>query len=466
VLIEQDCLRCHAAQGYKLGEIRGGISVSVPLSTHLSEFHALAGKTAAGYGLIWGIGLFGIVAGGRKLQRSLEQERCSRVAAEAASVAKSEFLANMSHEIRTPLNGVLGMLQLLKEENTPEEQASFVDMAYDSGRRLLALLNDILDFSRMEAGELKLESQPFCTRELLSSAANVFAAACAENGLSLELRPDKDLPELLLGDEARLRQVLFNLLGNAIKFTPSGTVLVEAWARPHGTDSGRVRFYLAITDTGIGIADDKLDHMFERFTQADGSFTRRYQGAGLGLAIVKRLVELMRGTITVLSEPDHGTTIYLQITLALPPDQPHAGECASDGQPAEQAGPLRFLLVEDEEVSRLSTKLLLERLGYAITSVGDGNDAVAAWDAGSFDCVLMDIQMPEMDGVEATRIIRAMERQKGRPRTPIIALTAYAMPGDRERFLEAGMDEHVAKPVQMEELKQALRTVLAGMEGQ
>ena len=455
VLIEKDCLRCHAVQGYRLGEIRGGISVSVPLNTHLNEFHALTAKTAASYSLIWAIGLAGLVVGGRKLRHSVVQERHARLAAEAASVAKSEFLANMSHEIRTPLNGVLGMLQLLREENTPEEQASFVDMAYDSGRRLLALLNDILDFSSIEAGELKLTSEPFCTRDLLASAANVFTAACAENGLRLELAPDASLPETLMGDEARLRQVLFNLLGNAIKFTPNGSVKVEAWAKPHGTDYGRVRFYLAITDTGIGMADDKLTHMFERFTQADGSFSRRYQGAGLGLAIVKRLVELMHGTISVSSEPDHGTSFYLMLPLALPAPIPAATACDKAAASGELP-PRRMLLVEDEEVSRLATKLLLERLGYEISCAADGREAVEACRETRFDAVLMDIQMPEMDGVEATRIIRAMESQRDLPRVPIIALTAYAMPGDRERFLEAGLDEHVAKPVQMEDLKHVL----------
>ena len=467
VHIEQDCLRCHAAQGYKLGAIRGGISVSVPLATHLREFRTLTAKTAAGYGLVWAIGLAALVAGGRGLGRSMDKEREARLAAEAASVAKSEFLANMSHEIRTPLNGVLGMLQLLRDPASPEEQGSFVDMAYDSGRRLLALLNDILDFSSMEAGELKITAEPFCTRDLLTSAANVFAAACAENRLNLRVVADDSLPVTLLGDEARLRQVLFNLLANAIKFTPSGSVLVEAWVRPHGTDFGRVRLYLAITDTGIGMEDEKLGTMFERFTQADGSFTRRYQGAGLGLAIVKRLIDLMRGTITVVSETGQGTSVYLMLPLALPAPIPAAQACGVEGAKGAEARkdePRRVLLVEDEEVSRLATKLLLERLGYDVTCAANGQEAVEAWSGRRFDVVLMDIQMPVLDGVEATHIIRAMEAQRDLPRTPIIALTAYAMPGDRERFLEAGLNEHMAKPVQLEDLKHVLRLALAGFK--
>jgi len=467
VRIEKYCLLCHARQGYKENEIRGGISVSVPLATHLNEFHALAAKTSAGYGLIWAIGLTGIVSVGRRLRHSMKQERQAREAAEAASVAKSEFLANMSHEIRTPLNGVLGMLQLLKEESTPEEQTSFVDMAYDSGLRLLGLLNDILDFSRIEAGELELQNQPFCTRDLLNSATNVFAAACAEHKLKLIVRADDSLPSMLIGDEARLRQVLFNLLGNSVKFTPSGSVTLEAWAQPHGGDFEKIRFYLVISDTGIGIDDEKIGHVFERFTQVDGSFTRRYQGAGLGLAIVKRLMDLMGGSITVVSEPGQGTTFYLQAPLSLPAPAQPAKQCAADKASAEPNRPLRILLVEDEEVSRLSTKLLLQKLGYTIECAADGKEAVEAFRLAPFDCVLMDIQMPEMDGVEATRLIRALETQQGRALTPIIALTAYAMPGDRERFLDAGMNDHVAKPVQMEDLKQSLRHVLpAGKAGQ
>ncbi len=461
VLIEPGCLRCHAKQGYRLGEVRGGISVSVPLATHLREFHILTAKTATAYGLVWAIGLTGIIVGARRLKASMDTERQARVAAEAASVAKSEFLANMSHEIRTPLNGVLGMLQLLREKNSPADQASFVDMAYDSGRRLLALLNDILDFSSIETGEMKLAVTPFCTRDLLASAANVFSAACAEHGLTLTLVADESLPATLVGDEARLRQVLFNLLANALKFTPEGSVSVEAWARPHAADFGRVRLYLSIGDTGIGMEDSRLADMFEGFTQADGSFSRRYQGAGLGLAIVKRLVLLMDGTINVESEPGHGTTFHLMLPLSLPPDisTPVVDERTA---PRRDAAPKRILLVEDEEVSRLATKLLLERIGCAVTCATNGREAVEAFKADRYDCVLMDIQMPEMDGVEATRIIRALETAGDAQPTPIIALTAYAMPGDRERFLTAGLDEHVTKPVQMEDLRLIMRRVLDG----
>jgi len=457
VRTETLCLKCHAGQGYKQDDIRGGISVSVPMAGHMREFRIQAAEILGGHTLIWSIGLAGIVLGGRRLKQSIAKEHQARMEAEAASIAKGEFLANMSHEIRTPLNGVLGMLQLLKEKNSPEDQASYVDMAYESGNRLLGLLNDILDFSRVEAGELELERQPFSTRELLNSLATVFQASCAKHGLALVIAPDPALPEIMVGDEARLRQVLFNLLGNAVKFTPKGSVTVEAWARPSAAKSGVVRLYLSIIDTGIGIPDDKIGHVFERFTQVDASYTRRYQGAGLGLAIVKRLMDLMGGSIDVVSGPGEGTAFHLQVPLSLP--QTPVQKPAETQRPAaaQNAEPMRLLLVEDEEVSRLSAQVLLTRLGYEVVSVQDGLAAVEAYRKGRFQCVLMDIQMPLMNGVEATQAIRTLETQEGRPRTRIVALTAYAMPGDREHFLASGMDDYVTKPVQPEALLLALR---------
>jgi len=461
VLTEELCLKCHAQQGYKVGELRGGISVSVPLDATLASFHEQAAKTVGGHALIWAIGMAGIVFGGSRLGHSIQQEKQARRDAETANLAKGEFLANMSHEIRTPLNGVLGMLQLLKEQNTQEERDSYVDMAYDSGNRLLALLNDILDYSRVEAGELKIDRQPFRPLGLLESAAKVFRLACEKNRLDFVLKADPNLPEVLLGDEARLTQVLFNLLSNAVKFTAKGSVTLEAWARD--TNPGEVRLYLSVTDTGIGIPESKLDHVFERFTQVDASRTRRYEGAGLGLAIVKRLVQLMGGSMNVESELGLGTSFTMQVPLALPPDavQPAPAQRPSAGGPQEA---MRLLLAEDEEVSRLSAQVMLSRLGYEVVPAKNGQEAVEAFRAGGFHCVLMDIQMPIMNGLEATRAIREIEQAQGLPRTRIVALTAYAMPGDREIFLSSGMDDYVTKPVQPEALLLALRKVRLGAQ--
>ncbi|MDP2847771.1 MAG: ATP-binding protein [Humidesulfovibrio sp.] len=462
MITEKPCLKCHAKQGYAEGDIRGGISVALPVEAQVMAFRSYAAKTAVGHLLVWAFGIGLAIFGGRKLMQSIQKEHQARKEAEAANMAKSEFLANMSHEIRTPLNGVLGMLQLLKEENAPKERSNYIGMAYDSGTRLLALLNDILDISRVEAGQLKLERQPFNPRDLLDTVATMFQSACAKHGLKLIVTPDPLLPEILVGDEARLRQVLFNLVGNAVKFTPKGSVTIEAWASSSVKNSAEVRFFLSISDTGIGIPEDKLGHVFERFTQVDGSYTRRYQGVGLGLAIVKRLMDLMGGSIDVDSEPGTGTTFLLQIPLALPQaplsEQPAGSQRPGPGAASE---PLRLLLVEDEEVSRISVQVLLTRMGHDVTSAQDGLAGVEAFRQGRYHCILMDIQMPIMNGVEATKTIRALEEQEGRPRVRIIALTAYALPGDREHFIASGMDDYVTKPVQPEALLMALRRAKA-----
>ncbi|OGR34661.1 MAG: hypothetical protein A2051_06945 [Desulfovibrionales bacterium GWA2_65_9] len=457
LLAEKSCLKCHAKQGYKEGEVRGGISVAVPIAPQLAVFRLHATRVAGAHGLIWALGMAGAILGGRRLGRSLREAEESRQAAENASQSKSEFLANMSHEIRTPLNGVLGMLQLLRDKNTPEEQLSYVDMAYDSGRRLLSLLNDILDFSRMEAGGLTLHREPFALRATFESVANIFQATCTDKRLALSFQVDESVPEQLLGDEARLRQVLFNLVGNAVKFTPEGRVSVTAWARPMPRAPGRFRLYLEVSDTGVGIPVDKLGRIFERFTQADGSHARRFEGAGLGLAIVRRIVELMGGGIEVDSEQGVGTTFGIDLPLDAVVGSAQAPESSGRLVDQEAREPLRILLVEDEPVSKLSTQLLLSRLGHEVVTAVNGFEAVALYRNGNFDCVLMDVQMPEMDGVEATHVIRSLEKLQARGRVPIIALTAYAMSGDRERFLAEGMDDHVGKPVQLEDLVQALR---------
>jgi signal transduction histidine kinase/ActR/RegA family two-component response regulator len=484
VLVEPLCLKCHAGQGYRLGEVRGGISVSVPMEGHLQQYRIQTRKSLTGYGLVWAIGLTGLVAGGIRLRRSMNQEREARLAAqaaqveaeraqgeaeaeraeaekarsaaEAASEAKSEFLANMSHEIRTPLNGMLGMLQLLDGNQCPEDQGSYVRMAYDSGRRLLALLTDVLDFSRLESGELELLCQPFSVRELLDDAASVFGAACLEHGITLTAGADASVPETLSGDAARLRQLLFNLLANAVKFTPAGSVALEVWARPAAGFPGQIRLYIHVRDTGIGLADEVVAHVFGHFTQADGSFTRKYQGAGLGLAIVKGIVARMDGTIAVDSEPGRGTSMYVQVRLTLPEDAQSGGKATPEQAGGAAQRPLRVLIAEDEAVSRLATTAMIRRLGHEATATENGREAVETFARGAYDVVLMDIQMPELDGVEATRAIRALEGRCDGPRAVIAALTAYAMPGDRERFLAEGLDDHLAKPVRLEDLERAL----------
>jgi len=378
----------------------------------------------------------------------------SKNVAEASNKAKGEFLANMSHEIRTPLNGMLGMLQLLEGGADQNDQQEFVGMALEAGKRLLGLLNDILDFSSIEAGRLALHGAPLQLQEVFDSVEKLFRLACVPKGLDLSFRIWPGVPPVLVGDEARIRQILFNIVGNAIKFTQTGGVHVEAWRDPSPGLVGRVRLHLAITDTGIGIPDEQVGYVFQRFTQSDASFTRKYEGAGLGLAIVKRLVALMDGTILVDSEVGRGTTIHLQLALGVPAraePSPHA----TLQQGTTLVG-LRILLAEDEAVSRLAMRTMLTRMGHEVQAVANGVEAVQAYEAHPFDCVFMDIQMPEMDGVEATRRIRTLQTRSSLARVPVVALTAYAMPGDRERFIEAGMDGYVGKPVQESELAEVL----------
>jgi len=380
----------------------------------------------------------------------------AKEAAEAANRAKSEFLANMSHEIRTPLNGVLGMLQLLRDGAAPDEQVLYSRMAFDAARRLLSLLNDILDFSRMEAGRISLAHELFQLGDVFDSVTNVFRMASMSKRIALSCEMELGTPKSFVGDEARIRQILFNLVGNAIKFTHQGEVRVRAWAQPHAADASRAHLYICVSDTGIGIPDDKIDHVFQRFTQTDASYTRQYEGAGLGLAIVKRLMQVMGGDIDVDSTLGAGTAVYLHLPLGLPP-QIQPGMEAHEEHDQTAPGRLSILVAEDEGIGQLALKTMLERMGHTAMCVGNGSEAVEAIRRQRFDCVLMDIQMPVMNGVEATERIRQLGPE--RSGVWIIALTAYALAGDREKFLAAGLDDYISKPVQEDQLKDGLRRI-------
>ncbi|MEL7640764.1 MAG: PAS domain S-box protein [Solidesulfovibrio sp.] len=397
----------------------------------------------------------GIVCFSEDVTPRLLAERATieaKEAAEAANRAKSEFLANMSHEIRTPLNGLLGMLQLLRTTALDAEQDEYTRMAIRSGTRLTRLLSDILDLSRIEAGRLAVTDAPFRLDDIIGSLRDTFLPLSREKRLELTFAPQPGLPPVLIGDEMRIRQILFNLVGNALKFTATGGVRLEISSLAPLSET-RVRLLFCVADSGVGIPDDKLDSVCDPFTQAEQSYTRSQQGAGLGLTITKRLVDLMHGTMTIESELGLGTTVYLTLPAGLPASR---AAVAVAGAAAAPPGACHVLLAEDDKVSQISTRRLLEKAGYRVTAVDDGRQALEAMRREAFDCLLLDVQMPVLDGVTATKRIREGADGTLDRDIPIVALTAYAMSGDREIFLKAGMDAYLPKPVDLEAMTLAI----------
>jgi PAS domain S-box-containing protein len=376
----------------------------------------------------------------------------------AANRAKSEFLANMSHEIRTPINGVLGMLQLMETTALDDEQLQYVRLAVTSVTRLNSLLADILDLSRIEAGKLVIRTAEFRPADLKEAVLGLFSVAARNKGVALECTLDPELPQGLVGDETRLRQVLFNLVGNALKFTDQGRIEVGMYLLPPSAN-GDVRVLFSVSDTGIGIPADRLQDIFEPFRQVENSYTRSYQGAGLGLAIVQRLVTSMAGNINIESEPGEGTEVHIVIPFS------GAGQAGSGPRPAAAPAAagrkgLRVLLVEDEPSNQFPVMKFLEQAGHEPTLAENGSQALEILSRRDFDIILMDIQMPVMDGVEATRAIRESRHLGDRRDIPIIALTAYAMSGDREKFLSMGMNGYLSKPVTMADIARAIDEAL------
>ncbi|MBX3327346.1 MAG: PAS domain S-box protein [Nitrospira sp.] len=378
----------------------------------------------------------------------------AKEAAEAASVAKSQFLANMSHEIRTPMNGVLGMTELLLATPLADKQRHMAHTVRQSAASLLTIINDILDYSKIEAGKLQLEHTDIDLSYLFDDAVKLFSEATRQKGLSLSVEIATGIPTALRGDPTRLKQILLNLIGNAIKFTATGSITVNADCLKRSAEQILLR--VTVRDTGIGIPPESQARVFDAFAQADGSTTRKFGGTGLGLTIVKQLVHLMGGTVDLESIPGRGSTFGFTVPLEVRTDNEMSSVLAPPQHtPATLHG--KVLLAEDNVVNREIAVAMLELLGCTVDIAEDGQEALAAIDAQSYDLILMDCQMPNLDGLEASRLIREQEnRRPHRHRLPILALTASAMEGDREQCLAAGMDGYLTKPFTFDQLHHAL----------
>jgi signal transduction histidine kinase/CheY-like chemotaxis protein len=430
------------------------VLAATPIAVHLSGMPISVNITA-----LLVIGVVGYVVFIARLAETLYKEdralRDALDAAQTANRAKSDFLATVSHEIRTPLNGVLGMAQALRRDDLSPSQLRRIDVITESGETLLAILNDMLDLSKIEAGKLDLELADFDVEDMARGAHAAFTPVANRKGLSFDLIVEAAAKGVYRGDSARVRQILYNLVSNAIKFTDAGEVRGQVTATPSG-------LRMEVTDTGIGIAPERIDSLFEKFVQADSSATRRFGGVGIGLSICKALCTAMGGEITVTSALGQGSRFVVDLPLT------HGRAALVPASTEAQAAPVgatpsfRVLAAEDNRVNQLVLRTLLGQIGLDPTIVENGAEALEAWEHGDYDLILMDVQMPVMDGAAATEAIRTREAASGRPATPIVALTANAMRHQVEAYRAAGMDGILAKPLEIAALFRTIQSVADG----